>query len=164
MHSKMNKFIHTIASGVMALAAVMAMTAPTVSAAEVEIYDLSLDDNLETPEIKNSKVSLKPLTRYLRNPGFYKMLLVMHTDNTGSDKYTLNLSRSRVNAVFDWFEANASVDFLVPYALGATDPAIDNNSMDNRKRNRRLEVFLVPDKVMINQAKKGRIDINYIGK
>ena len=59
MHSKMNKFIHTIASGVMALAAVMAMTAPTVSAAEVEIYDLSLDDNLETPEIKNSKVSQK---------------------------------------------------------------------------------------------------------
>ncbi|MBR6283967.1 MAG: OmpA family protein [Muribaculaceae bacterium] len=185
---------------------------------KVDIYDLSLDDNLELPEINNDKqadrvqeyqykvaVELKkasydvelmrddevivvtipasrlfaandtvltdvgakllaPLTRYLKNPGFYKMLLVMHSDNTGSDKYTLNLTRQRVNAVYDWFDEKSSVDFVVPYALGDTDPITDNNSMDSRKRNRRLDIYLVPEEVMINQAKKGKININLITK
>jgi outer membrane protein OmpA-like peptidoglycan-associated protein len=184
----------------------------------VDIYDLSLDDNISTPEIDNDKqsqsiqeyqydaavslkkqnydvemmrnnevivitipagqlfnpndtsltdlgiVSLKPLLRYLKNPGFYKILLVMHSDNTGSDKYTLDLSRSRVNSVYDWFDSNGSVDFVVPYALGATDPLDSNNSMEKRKRNRRLEIYLVPGDIMINQSKRGKIDINLILK
>lgn len=178
---------------------------------KVDIYELSLDDNLELPEIENDKqcdrvqdfqysvavalkkgnydvelmrdeevvvvtipasqlfnandtvltslgkTLLKPFVKYLKTPGFYKMLLVMHSDNTGSDKYTLNLTRDRVNAVFDWFDENASVDYVVPYALGDTDPLEDNNSMSNRKRNRRLEIYLVPEEGMISQAKKGKI-------
>ena len=184
----------------------------------VDIYDLSLDENLDMPQIHNDKqaakvqdyqydvavklkkqnfdvelmrdnevivvtipagqlfgpndtilsnlgkTSLKPMLQYLQNPGFYKMLLVMHSDNTGSDAYTLELTRSRVNAVFDWFEDNGTVEFVVPYALGDTDPLVDNNSMVNRKRNRRLEIYLVPDNVMINQAKKGKINIKQIHK
>ena len=102
---------------------------------------------------------LKPFLRMIKNPGFYKMLLVMHSDNTGSEMYTLNLTRQRVNAVFDWFEENGSVDYVVPYALGDTDPLVDNNSVENRKRNRRLEIYLVPEKTMIQQAKKGNINI-----
>ena len=53
---------------------------------------------------------------------------------------------------------------MVPYALADTDPLVDNNSMDNRKRNRRLEIFLVPEEVMIAQAKKGRINIKLRSK
>ena len=34
---------------------------------------------------------------------------------------------------------------------------LENNSMSNRERNRRLEVYLVPGKKMLEQAKKGRI-------
>ncbi len=185
---------------------------------EEDIYELSLDENLATPEIKNNKqadkiqdfqydmavafkksnyevelmrddeiivitipasqlfdpndtvvsklgeTQLKPFLRMINNPGFYKMLLVMHSDDTGSSEYTLNLTRQRVNAIFDWFEANGSVDYVVPYALGATDPIVDNNSVENRKTNRRLEIYLVPDKVMLQQAKKGTINIRQKAK
>jgi flagellar motor protein MotB len=62
-----------------------------------------------------------------------------------------------VNAVYDWFDANGDVDFVVPYALGDTDPIVDNNSYDNRARNRRLEIYLVPAELMIERAKKGDI-------
>lgn len=103
---------------------------------------------------------LKPFLRMIKNPGFYKMLLVMHSDNTGSETYTLNLTRQRVNAIYDWFDENGSVDYVVPYALGDTDPLVDNNSVENRKRNRRLEIYLVPEKTMIQQAKKGNINIS----
>ena len=183
-----------------------------------DIYDLSLDENLLTPEIKNDKQAdkiqdfqldiavafkkynydveimrddevivitipasqlfdandtvlnkigeeqLKPFLRMMKNPGFYKMLLVMHSDNTGSETYTLNLTRQRVNAVFDWFDENGSVDYVVPYALGETDPIVDNNSVENRKRNRRLEIYLIPEKTMLQQAKKGTINMNHIAK
>ena len=100
----------------------------------------------------------------LKNPGFYKMLLVMHSDNTGSPTYTLNLTRQRVNAVYDWFDENGSVDYVVPYALGETDPLVDNNSVENRKTNRRLEIYLVPEKTMLQQAKKGTINMSRMPK
>ena len=183
-----------------------------------DIYELSLDENLITPEIKNDKqadkvqafqyemavafkrsnydveimrddevivitipasqlfdpndtvvnslgdAQLKPFLRMLKNPGFYKMLLVMHSDNTGSPEYTLNLTRQRVNAIFDWFEENGSVDYVVPYALGDTDPIVDNNSVESRKRNRRLEIYLMPEKTLLQQAKKGNINITRIAK
>ena len=192
---------------------------------DYDIYELSLDENLLLPEIKNEKHAdkiqefqydmavafkksnydveimrddevivitipasqlfdpndtvvnsvgealLKPFLRMLKNPGFYKMLLVMHSDNTGSSVYTLNLTRQRVNAIYDWFDENGSVDYVVPYALGDTDPVVDennniveNNSVENRKRNRRLEIFLVPEKTMLQQAKKGTINISHIAK
>ena len=181
---------------------------------DYDIYDLSLDENLVTPQIKNSKQAdkiqdfqydmavafkrsnyevevmregevivvtlpasllfepndtvlttlgesqLKPFLRMIKNPGFYKLLLVMQSDNTGSSEYTLNLTRQRVNVIFDWFDENGSVDYVVPYALGETDPIVDNNSVENRKRNRRLEIYLVPEKTMIQQAKKGVINIS----
>ena len=82
------------------------------------------------------------------------MLLVMHQDNTGSDRYTLHLTRSRVNSVYDWIDANASTEYVVPYALGSTEPLVENNSVANRKFNRRLEIYLVPEQSMIQAAKK----------
>lgn len=207
-------------------AAVFFLTWPQTLLAreEEDIYELSLDENIELPEIKNDKQAdkiqdfqydmavafkksnyevettrdgevivitipasqlfdpndtvlnklgeevLKPFLRMIKNPGFYKLLLVMHSDNTGSSAYTLNLTRQRVNAIFDWFDENGSVDYVVPYALGDTEPMVDNNiivdnnSVENRKRNRRLEIYLVPEKVMLQQAKKGRINISQMGK
>lgn len=193
----------------------MCVVVPAQAARKVvDIYELSLDDNLRTPEIKNDKMSdliqdyqydqavslikqsyevelmrnnevlvvtvpaerlfadndtsllpsatsvLMPFERLLRTPGFYKLLLVMHSDNTGSAKYLVQLTRSRVNSVYNWFDANGSVDFVVPYALGGTEPVNDNNSMTNRRRNRRLEIYIVPCDVMLKQAKNGSVDID----
>ena len=130
----------------------------------VTIPASQLFDANDTVLNKLGEAQLKPFLSMLTNPGFYKMLLVMHSDNTGSSAYTLNLTRQRVNAIFDWFEENGSVDYVVPYALGETDPIVDNNSVENRKLNRRLEIYLVPDKVMLQQAKKGKINIRQKAK
>lgn len=204
----------------MAMMALTVLSCPLTLDAKVDddIYEMSLDENLESPEIKNDKQAdkiqefqydmavafsrsnyevevmrdgeviiitipasqlfeandtvvtrvgqelLKPFLRMLKNPGFYKMLLVMHSDNTGSPTYTLNLTRQRVNAVYDWFDENGSVDYVVPYALGETDPLVDNNSVENRKTNRRLEIYLVPEKTMLQQAKKGTINMSRMPK
>ena len=177
----------------------------------IDIYDLSIDDNIAMPELEKQaetikkfqynqaialqknkqnvemtrdgeviiitipagqlfapndtvlsdmgKKSIKPFLGYLKNEGLYKMLLVMHHDNTGSDRYILNLTKARVNAIYDWISKNASVEYVVPYALGSIEPLVENNSVANRKFNRRLEIYLVPEVGMIKAAKKKNITL-----
>ena len=86
------------------------------------------------------------------------MLLVMHTDNTGSEAYLRTLSRARVDAVYAWFDASGDADNVVPYALGPDEPLKPNNSIDNRRVNRRLEIYLVPSSTMVAQAQRGKVE------
>lgn len=101
---------------------------------------------------------LRPLVSYLRIPEFYKMILVMHSDDTGSEEYTDRLTDQRVSAVYDWLDENgADVSMVVPYGQGADEPLFPNNSRANREKNRRLEVYLVPGPEMIRKAKEGTL-------
>lgn len=110
-------------------------------------------------ELKNGASDyLAPVRRYLREPDMYRVMLVMHTDNTGSETYRENLTLERVNAVFDWFyHSGSDTRYLFSYALGDDMPLKENNSMENRDKNRRLEIYLVPGKKMLEEAQKGRI-------
>ncbi len=101
---------------------------------------------------------LSPIKRYLKEPDMYRVLIVMHTDNTGSEAYRDHLTEERSSAVFDWFVSQGvDTSYLFPYAYGDEMPLVENNSMSNRDKNRRLEIYLVPGKKMADQAKKGRI-------
>ena len=101
---------------------------------------------------------LAPIKRYLKEPDMFRVMLVMHTDNTGSDEYRDRLTVERVNSVFDWFEdSGVNTKYLFSYALGDEMPLKPNDSMENRRQNRRLEIYLVPGKKMVEQAQKGRI-------
>lgn len=101
---------------------------------------------------------LTPIKRYLREPDMYRVLLVMHTDNTGSEKYRERITEERSTAVFDWFlREGADTSYLFSYAYADEMPMVNNNSMENRGKNRRLEIYLVPGTKMLEQAKKGRI-------
>ena len=101
---------------------------------------------------------LQPIRRYLKDPDMYRVMLVMHTDNTGSEEYRDRLTLQRVDAVYDWFENSGSdTRYLFPFAMGDELPLDENTSMENRDRNRRLEIYLVPGTKMLEQAKKGRI-------
>lgn len=101
---------------------------------------------------------LTPIRRYLKSPDMFRVLLVMHTDNTGSDEYRDRLTYERVNSVFDWFEDSGSnTSYLFSYAMGDEMPLMPNDTMEKRRKNRRLEIYLVPGTKMIEQAKKGSI-------
>lgn len=101
---------------------------------------------------------LAPLKRYLKDPDMYRVLLVMHTDNTGSEKYREKQTEERSTAVFDWFvKEGCDTRYLFAYSYGDEMPLVENNSYVNRNRNRRLEVYLVPGKKMLEQAQKGKI-------
>lgn len=113
-----------------------------------------------TELLEDASVWLDPLKRYLdpTRPDMYRVLLVMHTDNTGSTSYTDNLSLERVEAVYEYLD-DLGVDtrYLFPTAAGATDPIHPNDTVDGRAANRRLEIYLIPGTRMQDEAKKGRI-------
>lgn len=119
--------------------------------------DLLFDPN-ETELKTGAQEYLSPIKRYLKEPDMFRVMLVMHTDNTGSEEYRDRLTLSRVDSVFDWFEdSGANTKYLFSYALGDEMPLKPNDSMENRRQNRRLEIYLVPGKKMVEQAMKGRI-------
>ena len=100
---------------------------------------------------------LSQYTSLMRAPDFYRMVLAMHHDNSGSRQYAESLTQKRVNSVYDWFATNTSPRFISYYACGNEMPAVDNNSILNRRFNRRLEIYLVPGEAMIEQGKKGNL-------
>ena len=101
---------------------------------------------------------LEPFKRYLKEPDMYRVVAVMHTDNTGSELYREELTIARAEAVAGWFEdAGVSTDYLFPYAMSDDIPLVPNDSFENREKNRRLEIYLVPGETMLNKAKQGRI-------
>ncbi len=102
---------------------------------------------------------LRPFLQELRIPEYYHMLLVMHSDDTGSEEYSMDLTRYRVNAVKEWFRRNGGhTDYVITYEAGALSPIDTNDTMEGRARNRRLEIYLVPGQKMINLAKQNKLD------
>lgn len=102
---------------------------------------------------------LKPLMRYMKDPDMFRVLLVMHTDNTGSLQYRDNITADRVDAITAWFDdQGADTSYTFSYAFGDEAPLVPNTSIENRDKNRRLEVFLMPGAKMLEEAKKGKID------
>lgn len=131
-------------------------------------------DKLFAPNATDLKIGadamLTPLKRYMKaeSEDMYRVLMVMHTDNTGSEAYTDRLSLERAEAVFNWFEANGcDTDLLFVRARGASEPNTlsgsisdiikANDTYEKRAANRRLEIYLIPGKRMVDAAKKGRI-------
>ena len=119
----------------------------------------SLFHQNETNLAEKGKDVLKLILKFLNTKRHYKIVLAMHSDNTGNDIYTMDLTTKRVNSIFDWLgeKDKTKTDYVIPYALGSNDPIVDNNSIINRDRNRRLVIYLIPEKTMINQAKRGKI-------
>ncbi len=64
-----------------------------------------------------------------------------HTDSAGSDAHNLDLSQRRAKAVLDYFIAKAvAAERLSAKGYGETQPIADNDSVDGRLKNRRVEL------------------------
>jgi outer membrane protein OmpA-like peptidoglycan-associated protein len=76
-----------------------------------------------------------------------RILVAGHTDNVGGTEINMQLSMARAVAVRDWLMDAADVP-ATRFAIqgyGATHPVANNDSVDGRARNRRVEITLIPD-------------------
>lgn len=83
------------------------------------------------------------------------ILVEGHTDSTGSDSYNLTLSKNRAQAVTNYL-VDTGVDrgrFTTKW-YGESQPKYDNNTAEGRAKNRRVELAIVANEELKEQAKK----------
>jgi len=91
--------------------------------------------------------SLNALAANLREYPNSRVEIVGHTDSTGEAAYNQNLSERRAASV-RMVLANAGVPSqrLRAYGMGETQPVASNASADGRKANRRVEIYITPNR------------------
>lgn len=66
-----------------------------------------------------------------------------HTCSIGTDAYNIGLSDRRANAVAEYFKAAGIEAQLVVEGKGEADPSFPNDTRENRRKNRRVDVSFI---------------------
>jgi len=83
--------------------------------------------------------------------------IIGHTDNTGTDAINNPLSENRANSVKSFLMSQGvSASRMTSAGMGSTQPVANNATVDGRSLNRRVEVFIIPNQKMIQEAYQGR--------
>jgi outer membrane protein OmpA-like peptidoglycan-associated protein len=104
-----------------------------------------------------AQTNLQNLATSLKNNPQTNILIIGHTDNTGTNAHNMDLSVRRAQAVKSIISAN-NVDpsRLSTQGKGETEPIGDNTTVAGRAQNRRVEIVIVANDQMKNQAKSGQ--------
>jgi outer membrane protein OmpA-like peptidoglycan-associated protein len=108
-----------------------------------------------------SQATLDKLTGVLREYPDTNVLVVGHTDSVGTDESNMILSKNRAMAVTNYFTGvkGLSAGRFTTNWFGEQSPIGDNNTAEGRAQNRRVNVVIVPNEKMKqdaqNQADKG---------
>jgi outer membrane protein OmpA-like peptidoglycan-associated protein len=80
-----------------------------------------------------------------------------HTDSTGSDQYNQTLSENRARTVANYLSMEGvSATRIRSQGFGKTLPVADNTTEEGRRRNRRVEIKIVPiSQQQVQQARQG---------
>ena len=74
----------------------------------------------------------------------YAIVILGYTDSTGDDRYNLDLSKRRAQAVADYLGTlGVPADKMKTIGRGENDPLVPNDTEEHRAQNRRVEVVVV---------------------
>lgn len=83
------------------------------------------------------------------------LLVVGHTDSAGADDYNMTLSKNRANAVTNYLiQKGISKTRLTTNWFGETQPTNDNTTAEGRAKNRRVNIAILPNEKMIEDAQQ----------
>ena len=84
------------------------------------------------------------------------VLVVGHTDSTGSEEYNMTLSKNRANSVTNYFIQNKGLSpgRLTTNWYGESSPIASNDTAEGRAQNRRVNIVIVPNEKMKQEAEK----------
>ena len=103
----------------------------------------------------DSKAKLDELATKALNAKGYVVEVSGFADASGSVERNRALSQRRADAVIRYLVENHSIPLrriVTPYGFGESNPVAENNSRDGRAQNRRVEVKLLVNKGLIQQA------------
>ncbi|HBG58309.1 OmpA family protein [Proteiniphilum sp. UBA1028] len=102
-----------------------------------------------------SRTSLDKFATSLLNNPDTDVSIYGHTDSTGSDAINNPLSQRRAESVYNYLlTKGVSGSRMTSDGFGSTQPVADNSTAAGRAQNRRVEVFILPNAKMIQDAKE----------
>ena len=100
-----------------------------------------------------SQATLNKLIGVFKEYPDTNLLVVGHTDSSGSDDYNMTLSKNRAYAVTNYLISNGiSSTRLTTNWFGETQPMYDNSTAEGRAKNRRVNIAILPNEKMIQDA------------
>ena len=106
--------------------------------------------NLKTEAQSN----LQNLAASLQKNPETNVMIIGHTDSTGSAAHNIDLSVKRADAVKNYIAlANVDPNRLSVQGKGDTEPIADNGTPEGRAQNRRVEIVISANDQMKKQAK-----------
>jgi outer membrane protein OmpA-like peptidoglycan-associated protein len=106
----------------------------------------------------SSRTALTQFANSLKtNPDTY-VEIYGHTDSTGNDKINIPLSEQRAGSVEKFLESQGVTAARMAFTgLGSSQPVADNATVSGRQQNRRVEVYILPNEKMIQEAQAGTL-------
>jgi outer membrane protein OmpA-like peptidoglycan-associated protein len=103
-----------------------------------------------------SRTTLDKLAGIMVEYSDTNVLVVGHTDSVGSNDYNMELSKNRAYSVTNYFvnQKNLSSSRFNTNWFGEEQPMHDNNTAEGRAKNRRVNIVIVPNEKMKEDAKK----------
>lgn len=102
-----------------------------------------------------SRASLDKFATSLLNNPDTDVKIFGHTDSTGSDAINNPLSERRAESVYNYLlTKGVSGTRMVYEGFGSAQPVADNSTVAGRAENRRVEVYILPNAKMIQEAKE----------
>lgn len=106
-----------------------------------------------------SKSALRDLATSLNNNPDTNIKIVGHTDSTGKVDYNQTLSEKRAKSVFNYLMEDQGVSSkrMTYEGRGVHEPVADNSTVEGRALNRRVEIMILANDKMIEEAKQGTL-------
>jgi outer membrane protein OmpA-like peptidoglycan-associated protein len=105
-----------------------------------------------------SKTSLSKFAESLRTNPDTNVEIFGHTDITGSDAVNIPLSQQRATSVQSYLiSQGVNSNRLVSSGKGSSEPVASNDNTAGRAQNRRVEIYILANAQMIQDAKAGNL-------
>lgn len=130
----------------------------TMREGEVVIAIIPTDDLFapnDTVLMPTASQKLDYFKQYAKPVDRFKIVIAVHSDDTGSEDYLYDLTERRTVAILDYLEAlGFNPDNIIGFPKGNSSPIAESTSRANRTKNRRLEIFIVPSNELLNLARQ----------
>ena len=102
-----------------------------------------------------SQATLTKLIGVFKEYSDTNILVVGHTDSVGAESSNMTLSKNRAYAVTNYLTGKGiSNGRLTTNWFGESQPLHDNQTAEGRAKNRRVNIVILPNDKMVNDAKK----------
>lgn len=104
-----------------------------------------------------SQSALTSFAQSLKNNPDTDVEIYGHTDSSGNDNINIPLSEKRAQSVYDFLlTKGVAGSRMISQGFGSSQPVADNSTSAGKAKNRRVEIYILPNEKMIRDAEQGR--------